>query len=178
MVYLLSWLWIITRWSIERTPSPLHRQAECLVPSRVAWTPPRTRKILANQNKLSPDKPQVCAKDVIRSPLQRHFNQSNHSKINQVNLERQLRWRSWKTHLNNSCSVTIASLVCLKIYKSVSSRYFDLLNSMIYDLKRSGATVILRWPCFCCSIPCHHSVDFQCYKCLYDFCFVENRRGK
>ena len=34
------------------------------MPSRVAWTPPRTRKILANQNKLSPDKPQACAKDV------------------------------------------------------------------------------------------------------------------
>ena len=34
------------------------------MPSRVAWTPPRTRKILANQNKLFPDKPQVCAKDV------------------------------------------------------------------------------------------------------------------
>ena len=40
------------RWSIERSPSPLHRQADTLagvgkVPSKVPCTPPRTRRVVA-----------------------------------------------------------------------------------------------------------------------------------
>ena len=54
----LTVVWSVLRWSMERSPSPLHRQADTLagvgkVPSKVPCTPPRTRRVVAGAASIS-----------------------------------------------------------------------------------------------------------------------------